>query len=68
MNTQLDTIKSHSKDLIKIVEETQFKADQHPLTKQEFLQFLRKVKGKSSLVIEEIDTLLDAGGFSSNLF
>ena len=68
MNIKLDTIKSHSKDLIKIVEETQFKADQHPLTKQAFLQFLRKVKEKNSLVIEEIDTLLDAGGFSSNLF
>ncbi len=68
MNIELDTIKSHSKDLIKIVEETQKKAEQHLLTKQELLEFLRKVKGKSSLVIEGIDKFIDTGDFDPEPF
>ncbi|MBQ9737146.1 MAG: hypothetical protein IJV86_01920 [Clostridia bacterium] len=68
MSTQLDIIKSHSKELVKIVEDIENKAEQQSLTKQEFLEFLKKVKEKNSLVIEEIDTLIDTGGFNPRLF
>ncbi|MBQ9737271.1 MAG: hypothetical protein IJV86_02560 [Clostridia bacterium] len=68
MSIKLDAIKSQINDLVKIIEDIQDETGKEPLTKQEFLEFLRKVKEKNSLVIEEIDTLMDTGGFDLGLF
>ena len=55
MNINLELIKSHIEDLIKVIEDAQNKAKKHPLTKQEFLQFLEEVKEKNSFITEELD-------------
>ncbi len=54
MNINLDIIKSHTEELIKIIEEVENKLNQHALTQEEFLQFLDNVKEKNSFILEEL--------------
>ena len=51
----INLVKSHIEDLIKIIESTQHQAEHQALTEQEFSQFLEKVKEKNSFIIEELD-------------
>ena len=58
MNKKADTIKSQIDALVKIIEDTQAEIGKEPLTKEEFLEFLEKVKEKASLIMEEVDTFI----------
>ena len=51
----INLLKSLSKELIEITEEMQKRVDSHSLTDEELLEFVKKVKEKNYLVLEEID-------------
>ena len=52
MNIKL--LKSLHQEIIEIAEDAQNKLENHTLTTEDFLEFLRKVKEKNSLIGEEI--------------
>ncbi|MBQ2932620.1 MAG: hypothetical protein IJE62_07285 [Clostridia bacterium] len=54
MKLKPDVIKSHAEDLVKIAEEAESKAKQQPLTREEFLQFLKDFQEKNSLIMKEL--------------
>ncbi len=53
-------VKSLNEELIEIIEETQKKIKSHSITDKEFLEFIKKVREKNSLIAEEIDSPTDS--------
>ena len=56
---KIDILKAQSEGLVEMMDDIQVKAERQDLTKQDFLQFVRDVKEKNSLVIEIIDEILE---------
>ncbi|MBQ2931474.1 MAG: hypothetical protein IJE62_01335 [Clostridia bacterium] len=52
INTSL--VKELAEELVKMSEDFENKAKQHPVTEQEFLQFLNAYNEKNSLILKEL--------------
>ncbi len=54
MNINTSAIKSLAEELMKMSENFENKAKQHPVTEQEFLQFLNDYNEKNFLLLKEL--------------
>ena len=52
----INLLKSLSEELTELTKELQKRSNAHLLTDKEFLEFVKNISGKNSLILKEIDS------------